>query len=64
MRNLFLWCGSCLIKLKAAVSGQWPPLFADEAFRHFSLPGICGGRSRAGLKQTLVFVSDFLPNET
>lgn len=36
MCNLFLWCLGCLIKLKAAVSGQWPLTFPDEAFCHIS----------------------------
>lgn len=35
--NLFLWCLRCLIKLKAAVSGQRPLTPPDEAFHHISL---------------------------
>lgn len=37
MCNLFLWCWGCLIKLKAAVSGQWPGTLPDETFCHISL---------------------------
>ena len=35
--NPFLWRLCCLIKLKAAVSGQRPLTSSAEAFRHISL---------------------------
>lgn len=40
MCNLFLWCLGCLIKLKAAVSGQWPLTFPDVVSNIFVLRSV------------------------